>query len=150
MEPDVVLLDGGDAAGYGQSWAADNLPSNEAVHIERAHGRYELVLSGLDKLDEPPSLIGLRTLVAQGLPRVELPEMLLEVQAWTGFASDFPHVNEHGARADDLPISVCAVLLAEACNVGLDPLVRPEMPALTLHDPNDPAEQVFDLVAATA
>src|SRR5437764_4410708 len=35
------------------------------------------------------------------------------------------------ARADDLPISVCAVLLAEACNVGLAPLVRPEMPALT-------------------
>jgi hypothetical protein len=26
---------------------------------------------------------------------------------------------------------VCAVLLAEACNVGLEPLVRPEFPALT-------------------
>ena len=65
------------------------------------------------------------------MPRVELPELLLEVQTWTGFASDFTHVNEHGARADDLPISVCAVLLAEACNVGLEPLVRPEIPALT-------------------
>jgi hypothetical protein len=62
---------------------ADNLPTNEAVHIERAHGRHELVLSGLDKLDEPPSLIALKTLVAQRLPRVELPELLLEVQAWT-------------------------------------------------------------------
>jgi hypothetical protein len=110
---------------------ADNLSTNEAVHIDRAHGRHELVLSGLDKLDEPPSLIGLRTLVAQRVPRVELPELLLEVQAWTGFASDFTHVNEHGARADDLPISVCAVLLVEACNVGLGPLVRPEIPALT-------------------
>jgi hypothetical protein len=88
---------------------ADNLPTNEAVHIERAHGRHELVLSGLDKLDEPPSLIGLKILVAQRLPRVELPELLLEVQAWTGFASDFTHVNEHGARADDLPISVCVL-----------------------------------------
>jgi Tn3 transposase DDE domain len=62
---------------------------------------------------------------------VELPELLLEVQAWTGFASDFTHVNEHGARADDLPISVCAVLLAEARNVGLEPLVRPDYSALT-------------------
>jgi hypothetical protein len=44
---------------------ADNLPTNEAVHIERAHGRQELVLSGLDQLDEPPSLIALKTLVAQ-------------------------------------------------------------------------------------
>jgi TnpA family transposase len=110
---------------------AANLPANEALHIERAHRRHELVLSGLDKLDEPPSLLALKTLVAQRLPRVELPELLLEVQAWTGFASDFTHVNEHGARADDLPTSVCAVLLAEACNVGLEPLVRPEYPALT-------------------
>jgi hypothetical protein len=60
---------------------------------------------------------------------VELPELLLEVQALTGFASDLTHVNEKGARADDLPISVCAVLLAEACNV--EPLVRPEYPPLT-------------------
>ena len=30
-------------------------------------------------------------------------------------------------RGDDLVISVCAVLLAEACNVGLEPLVRPEV-----------------------
>ncbi len=110
---------------------ADNLANNEAVHIDRVHGRHELVLSGLDKLDEPPSLLALRTLVAQRLPRVELPELLLEVQAWTGFASDFTHVNEHGARADDLPMSVCAALLAEARNVGLEPLVRPEVPALT-------------------
>ena len=53
---------------------ADNLPTNEAVHIDRVHGRHELVLSGLDKLDEPPSLVALKTLVAQRLPRVELPE----------------------------------------------------------------------------
>ena len=110
---------------------ADNLPTNEAVHIDRVHGRHELVLSGLDKLDEPPSLVALKTLVAQRLPRVELPELLLEVQAWTGFASDFTHVNEHGARADDLPISVCAALLADARNVGLEALVRPEIPAVT-------------------
>ena len=35
---------------------ADNLPTNEVVHTERVHGRHELVLSGLDKFDEPPSL----------------------------------------------------------------------------------------------
>ena len=31
----------------------------------------------------------------------------------------------------DLTISLCAVLLAEACNIGLEPLVRPDIPALT-------------------
>src|SRR5438445_12447573 len=80
---------------------------------------------------DPLSLIALKTLVALRRPLLELPELLVEVQAWTGFASDFTHVNEQGARADDLPISVCAVLLAEACNVGLAPLVRPQIPALT-------------------
>ena len=59
------------------------------------------------------------------------PEALLEVQAWTGFAAEFTHVSEGGARADDLVISICAVLLAEACNIGLEPLVRPDVPALT-------------------
>jgi TnpA family transposase len=32
---------------------------------------------------------------------------------------------------DDLPISVAAVLVAEACNVGLRPVVKPTVPALT-------------------
>ena len=31
----------------------------------------------------------------------------------------------------DLPISLCAVLLAEACNIGLEPVVRADVPALT-------------------
>ncbi len=128
-EPELARLKQELDAAYRRT--ADNLPTNEAVHIERAHGRQELVLSRLDELDEPPSLVALKTLVAQRLPRVELPELLLEVQARTGFASDFTHVNEHGGRADDLAISVCAVLLAEACDIGLEALVRPDIPALT-------------------
>ena len=44
--------------------------------------------SGLDKLDEPPSLIGLKTLAAQRLPRVELPELLLVLQ----FPLRIPHL----------------------------------------------------------
>jgi hypothetical protein len=43
---------------------ADNLPTNEDVHIDRVHGRHEMVLSGLDKQDEPLSLLALKTLVA--------------------------------------------------------------------------------------
>jgi TnpA family transposase len=31
----------------------------------------------------------------------------------------------------DLPISLCAVLLAEACNIGLEPVARSDIPALT-------------------
>jgi len=65
--------------------------------------------------------VALRERAAALLPRVDLPEVLLEVQAWTGFADAFTHLSEGAARADDLATSLCAVLLAEACNIGLRP-----------------------------
>lgn len=47
--------------------------------------------------------------------------------------TNFKHVSEARARVDDLPVSVCAVLLAEACNIGLEPLIQHNIPALTRH-----------------
>ena len=55
----------------------------------------------------------------------------LEVNKWTGFASEFTHISEGNARVEDLSLSICAVLLAEACNISLEPLVRSDVPALT-------------------
>ena len=49
-EPELARLAHELDAAYRRT--ADNLPTNEAVHFERAHGRQELVLSGLDNLDE--------------------------------------------------------------------------------------------------
>jgi TnpA family transposase len=65
------------------------------------------------------------------LPIVDLPQILLEIHARTGFADHFTHVSEGGARVANLPVSICAVLLAEACNFGLEPLIREDVPALT-------------------
>jgi len=113
------------------SRTADNLPTNAALRIEQVEGRDTIVLSGLDKLEEPDSLIALREQVNEMLPRVDLPEALLEVQARTGFADEFTHLSEGNARVADLSTSVCAVLIAEACNIGLEPLVRPDVPALS-------------------
>ncbi len=103
---------------------AANFPTNAAVRIEPVKGRDTLTLTGLDKLDEPPSLLKLRDAVFARLPRVDLPEVLLEIHARTGFAHEFTHLSEGEARAADLPVSLCAVLLAEACNIGLEPVVR--------------------------
>src|SRR6201999_2357431 len=69
--------------------------------------------------------------VAARLPHLDLTEVLLEVLALTHFAREFPPVSEGDARVGDLDLSLCAVLLAEACNIGLEPLVRPDVPALT-------------------
>ena len=89
-----------------------------------------LILTGLDKVEEPEGLHLLRHRVARRQPLVDLPELLLEIQARTGFASEFSHVSEGRSRLDDLPISICAVLIAEACNIGLTPMIRTGVPAL--------------------
>lgn len=109
----------------------EHLPANAAVRVERTAGHDSVVLTGLEKVDEPPSLVALRERVAALLPRVDLPEILLEVQRWTGFASEFTHVSAGRTRGEEIATSVCAVLLAEACNIGLEPLVRADVPALT-------------------
>ncbi|MGA2402176.1 MAG: Tn3 family transposase, partial [Syntrophobacteraceae bacterium] len=107
-----------------------NLPGNPAARVETSDGKDDLVLTGLDKLEDPASLVRLREAVNARLPRVELPEILLEIATRTDFTSKFTHVSERESRVGDLPVSLCAVLIAEACNIGLEPLVRNDIPAL--------------------
>jgi len=112
---------------------ADRFDQNDAVCVEQQDGKSSLTITNLDKLDEPQSLVALRDQVIGLLPRIDLTELLLEVNAHTNFADEFSHISEADARASDLPISICAVLLAEACNIGLEPLIRSNVPALTRH-----------------
>ncbi len=109
---------------------AARLPENDAVRFETIGGKPELVLSPLDELKEPPSLVALRKEVKSRMPRVDLPEILLEIAARTGCMDAFTHLTERTARAADLTTSLCAALLAEACNTGPEPFVRQDIPAL--------------------
>ena len=109
---------------------ASRLPNNPAVRFETVGDKKELVLSPLDKLDEPASLIALREAVVALLPEVDLPEILLEISTRTGFTDAFTHLTQATARADGLSTSLCAVLLAQACNTGPEPLIRYDVPAL--------------------
>ena len=108
-----------------------SLPQNEKLRIEEVRGDPDLVLSPLDKLEEPPTLIALRAAIDARMPRVDLPELVLEINARTGFADAFHHASEAKARAQDLATSLSAVLVAEACNTGLEPVIEPGIPALT-------------------
>jgi TnpA family transposase len=110
---------------------AARLPDNPAIQLsESKEGKTELSLGALDALDEPNSLLQLRAAVADLMPRVDLPEILLEIAARTGFAEAFTHVTERNARADNMVTSLCAVLLGGACNTGLEPLIRSDNQAL--------------------
>jgi hypothetical protein len=58
---------------------AARLPENPAVRFETVNGKEELILSTLDKLDEPASLKALRKTVKERMPLVDLPEITLVV-----------------------------------------------------------------------
>src|ERR1700730_10127257 len=74
---------------------AQRLPNNPAVRFEKINGKEELILSPLEKLEKHVSLVKLREAVAARLPRVEIPEIVVEIAARTGFAEAF----NPGARA---------------------------------------------------
>ncbi len=109
---------------------AAGIAGNAALRIETRDGKDELVVSPLDKLDRPPSLVALQSAVQGRLPTVDLPDILLEVAARTGFAEAFTHVSERQARVEAFSMSLCAVLVAEACNIGFEPMARSDQPAL--------------------
>ena len=47
------------------------------------------------------------------MPRVDLPELLLNMHARNGFAAEFRHASGREATAGDLMTSSCAVLLVD-------------------------------------
>lgn len=77
---------------------AQRLPNNHAVRFEKINDKEELILSPLEKLEEPVSLVKLREAVVARLPRVDIPEIVVEIAARTGFAEAFTHLTERTAH----------------------------------------------------
>jgi TnpA family transposase len=130
--PDADAEMGDLAARLDRAWrqVAANLPNNPAARIERRNDRDELVLSPLDRTERPPSLIALQSAVSARMPKIDVPDLMLEVAARSGFAEAFTHVSERHARVEDFTTSLCGGLIAQACNIGFEPLIRTDQPAL--------------------
>jgi TnpA family transposase len=111
---------------------AERFTSNPGARLEQVNGRDRLVVTGLDKLDEPASLIETKKRVHELLPKTEITDAILEINGFTGFCDEFTHVSESHAHVENLGLSICAVLTAQACNIGLEPIVDPTNPALSL------------------
>lgn len=89
-------------------------------------------VAALVAVPDPPSLIDLRRRVERMMPKIDLPELVLEVMSWhPGFIEAFTHASGNDARVADLGLSVAAVLCAYAMNVGLGPVTSPGVEALT-------------------
>lgn len=88
-------------------------------------------LTGLKAVEEPPSLVDLRARTTAMLPRVELPEVILEVMGWApGLPAAFTAASGGRSRMGDLPVSIAACLAAHSMNVGYRPIATKGAPAL--------------------
>lgn len=96
------------------------LPENAQISFDD-DGR--LHFAALEPEFEPVSLLDLRAAVNAMLPRVDLPEVLLEVFSWTGADQAFTSVTGSEARLKDLPVTIAALLVAHGCNVGYTPVI---------------------------
>src|SRR5258708_35352543 len=68
-------------------------------------------LTGVKAVEEPPSLTDLRSRTTAMLPRVDLPEIILEVMSWAPeAAAAFTAASGGRTRLDDLPTSIAACL----------------------------------------
>lgn len=110
---------------------AARVADNPDFRIEHVDGAPQIAVSALDKLDEPASLKALRREATRRLPKVDLPDAILEIMQRTQFAQAFTHLSERQARVENFEVSLGAVLVAKACNIGFEPLIRFGVPALS-------------------
>ncbi|MGZ4729111.1 MAG: Tn3 family transposase [Acidimicrobiales bacterium] len=122
---------------------ADGMPNNPDLRIEHRDGADRIVVTPLDAVEEPASLVELRGMVEALLPEVEIADLPLEVHGWTGFLDEYTHISGAPSRAAGLVESLSALLVSEACNVGLTPVVDEDYPLLTRDRLNWTAHNYF-------
>jgi TnpA family transposase len=94
-----------------------------------ADGR--LHAAALKAVAEPDTLVALRERCQQMMPQVDIGDLVLEVMGWhPRFVDAYTHISG-GARMSDLPVTLAAILTAQALNVGWSPVISPNTPALT-------------------
>jgi hypothetical protein len=106
---------------------AEGLPRNAAVDIVDGKIR-------LDRLEAEPEPAGFKPVhdvVQAMLPRIDYPELLLEVHARTGMFDPFEHIGGKVARPSDLDLTLTALLVSKSTNIGMEPVIKPGEKALT-------------------
>lgn len=97
-----------------------HLSGQSRVRLEDGH----LVVSPLVAEDRPASSLALEEMIVERLPRIDLPTLLIEVDAWVNFSQAFTHAGGSSARKPDLLPILYASLLAQSGNFGLTQMSR--------------------------
>jgi TnpA family transposase len=101
--------------------SGDGASGDRDVRLEDGH----LVVPPFDAETLPSSAAALADAVTDRLPLVDLPDLLIEVDAWTGFSSHLTHggVTPNAPGGDALR-HLYAGVLAQACNVPLTDMAQ--------------------------
>lgn len=110
----------------------DTWETNNLYRIEIVKGKERLILKNIEKSLEPESAIKLREEIAHMMvPLMDVPGLLLESNQNLGFTDSFRHLTESDTRMEDFHITMNAILLSEAYNIGLSPVTKGNTPSLT-------------------
>lgn len=91
------------------------LKNNDKVRLEDG----KLVLSPLKAEELPESRKILQKVIGTRLPWVDLTQLLIEVDKWTGFSRRLIHAEGNSQPTQEARIYLYAALIAIACNMGL-------------------------------
>ncbi|MGH9061870.1 MAG: Tn3 family transposase, partial [Acidimicrobiales bacterium] len=105
----------------GQLWAAlaalDPILANDAG-AARIDPDGQLVVTPLSAEQAPAEAVAAGDEVGDRLPHVDLPSLLIEVDAWNGFTDHLVHAGGATHRGPDLRRNLYAAVMAQATNLG--------------------------------
>jgi len=101
--------------------ALSRWPTSKMARIENEE---KLVVSRLKKSYEKKEDKAFRRRILQLLPKIDLSDLLLEVNQQLMLTKSFNHLSDKETKMKDLDISLLAVLLSEACNIGFSPVSK--------------------------
>ncbi len=95
----------------------------EGVISEKDTVRLEdqrIVVSPIKADDRPESVIKLEENITKRLPKIDLIDLLVEVDSWTSFSSCFTHASGSEVRNKNFLKHLYACIFAQACGFGLE------------------------------
>lgn len=131
LPEDPAPLLGAETRELDEAWRRSAAAVTEHAEIA-VDGEGRLHAAKLDAVPDPPSLTDLRARLESMLPRVDLPELVLEVASWQPeFLDAFTAASGGSTRLADLNVTVTAALCAHALNIGFAPILDEDSPALS-------------------
>ena len=79
----------------------------------------QLIVSRLKSVEPGDRLSELEEMLTERLPKIELPDLLIEVDGWTRFSKELVHVSGSEKRPPELAANLYALLVSQACNLGI-------------------------------